>query len=64
MTNIEKIRKIVAEHTAAKVGGVTVDACTANVIVQVHDALNPTNRARFAALPVDKQAALAWKFVK
>jgi hypothetical protein len=61
---IETLKTIVADHQCAKVEGVLVDATTANVVVQVFDALNETNKAKFAALPVAKMANLAWKFVK
>lgn len=60
---IQKCRKIVAEHQCAKVNGKLVDATTANVIVKVYDALNETNRAKFAGLGVPKMAAVAWKLV-
>ena len=64
MTNIEKIRKIVSEHTAAKVDGVLVDGFTASAIINVHDQLNPVNRAKFAALPLRKIVAVTWKLIK
>lgn len=63
MERIEACRKIVADCQYAKIDGITVDLFSANTIVQVHDALNETNRAKFAGLPVDEMAALAFKLV-
>ena len=64
MSTIDKIRKIVSECQAAKVDGDLVDLFSAQAIIAVYDALNETNRAKFVALPVHKQAKLAWKFIK
>lgn len=41
--------------------GVLLDLFSASLMVQVHDALNETNRARFAAMPVAKAHAFALK---
>lgn len=61
---IEAIRAIVLTHGYAKIDGCGVDLTTAHAIVTVYDALSETNRAKYAALRVDKMARLAWKFVK
>lgn len=45
-------------------GWVALDAFSASAIVTVHDALNETNRAKFAALPLAKAAAVAFKLIK
>jgi hypothetical protein len=60
---IAACRKIVAECSYAQVDGVTVDLFSANTIVQVYDALNPGNRAKMGALPIEKMARLAFKLV-
>jgi hypothetical protein len=60
---IEAIRTIVAEHQCQEIDGVLVDATTANLLIRVHDALNETNRAKFAALPITKMADVAWSLV-
>jgi anti-anti-sigma regulatory factor len=68
MTRIELLRKIVAEHQAQRIRidgrKVYVDAFTASMLVQVYDALNETNRARFIALPFITMVNIGWKAVK
>lgn len=44
-------------------GGVLFDATSANLMVQIHDHLNETNRARFAAMPLLKAQDMAMKLV-
>lgn len=63
MKNIETLRKIVSECQAAKVDGALVDLFTASAIVKVYDALNETNKAKFAALPVRRMASVAGRAV-
>lgn len=60
---IDRLRRIVEEHQAARVEGKVVDATTANMLVSIHDALNEKNRAHFLALPLPKMVALGWKLV-
>ena len=55
------MRRIVADHSAARVGGVYVDMTTASVIVRIGDALNEKNRETFFALPVRRMVDVAWK---
>lgn len=62
--NIAALRGIVRKHEAAKVGGQTVDAFTASAMIQVYDALNPANRAKFAKMPIRQMADVTWKLVK
>lgn len=57
----EQVKKVVEERQCARVSGVLVDGTTAAVIVQVHDALNDENKKKFAALPIRRMAAVAWK---
>jgi hypothetical protein len=45
-----------------KRGWVALDSFSASAIVQVYDALNETNKAKFAALAIQKMAAVAFKF--
>ena len=58
------IRQIVASHQYAKIDGLMVDGFSASAIVQVFDALNPENQARYAALTIPKMAAVAFKLCK
>lgn len=60
---IDAVREII-EHGYAKIDGYAVDLTTAHAIVTVYDALNDTNREKFASLPVNKMASVAWKLVK
>lgn len=48
----------------SKRGWVILDGFTASAIVQVHDALNEQNRAKYAAMPIQKMAAVAFKLMK
>lgn len=63
-TRIEKLRWIVEHHQAARVDGCFVDAMTARACVEVYEALNEENRAKFAAMTMRKMGLLAWKLVK
>lgn len=61
---IERLRWIVAAHSAAKVEGVTVDATTAGAYVAVWDKLTEENRAKLDAQPLRRAVAIVWKLVK
>ena len=63
-TNEERIaafRRIVAECQYAKLENTMIDLFSANCVVQVYDALNPENQAKFSALPAGKMALVALK---
>ena len=62
-TRLERLREIVKEHQAMMVDGQLVDATTANMLVQVCDALNAKNRSKFLGFTVDKMAHVGWKLV-
>lgn len=51
-------------NVGSRRGWVYLDLTTAHAIVSVHDALNPTNQAKFSTLPLVKMARVAWKLVK
>lgn len=55
---IAKIRKM-SESGSGKIDGVFVDGLSANLIVQVYDALKTENRAKFAAMPVGEMGTVA-----
>lgn len=57
---IAAIRNIVTERQYAKVDGIMVDLFTASHIIAVYDALNETNRAKYAAMPVARMAQMAF----
>lgn len=60
---IAAVRQIVQEHQYAKIDGYMVDGFSASAIVQVYDALNDANKEKYAALPVSKMAAVAFKLI-
>lgn len=67
MTVIETARRIVRDHQAEEVQGVLLDAFTASMLVQVHDALNETNQRKLEKrleADVVKGVDLCWKLVK
>ena len=41
----------------------TLDMTTANMLVQVYDALGEANKAKFDAMPLEKAVEVAWKMV-
>lgn len=45
LSRIEKFRAIVEAKASMEIEGVPVDMQSANVVVQIHDALKPENRA-------------------
>ena len=61
---IKTIGSIIGKKQAQKIDGVLVDMQTANVIMKVWNALNPSNRKKFEKLSIKKMANVAWKLVK
>ena len=61
MSREQALRKIVAEHQAAEIEGVMVDAFTASMLVQVLDNLRPENKAKFLNLPLCTMAQVGWR---
>ncbi|RZU48798.1 hypothetical protein EV385_0522 [Krasilnikovia cinnamomea] len=48
---------------ARKIGGVFVDATTANAILTVYDAATPKTQVKIAALPITIMASFAWRVI-
>jgi hypothetical protein len=48
---------------ARKIGGVFVDATTANAILTVYDAATPKTQAKIASLPITIMASFAWRVI-
>lgn len=44
--------------------GVLLDSFTASMLVQIHDALNEANRAKFDGLSITKAVSVGWKLAK
>ncbi len=65
---IELIRNVIDRHQYQKVISSgrkeIIDATTANVIITVYDALNETNKKKFASMTYQRMADIAWKLVK
>jgi len=44
--------------------GMLLDLFTASALVQVYDALNETNAAKFAEMPLERAADFAWRLIE
>ena len=60
---IAKLRAIVRDRQAAKVGGVMVDGFSAAAAVQVYDKVNDENKARLAHMPVRRMMDLVFRLI-
>lgn len=60
MKTIEAAKRVVANSQAEEIDGVLLDLFTASAISQVYDALSERNQARYAAMGVEKAAAIAF----
>ena len=61
---IAAIRQIVERSQYAKVDGCMIDLFSASAIIKVYDALNETNRSKFAGMPAPAMADMAFKLLK
>lgn len=57
---IDMLREAKAGHTR-KIGGIIVDATTANAILTVYDAATPKTQVKIASLPIAIMASFAWR---
>ncbi|MFF4699868.1 hypothetical protein [Streptomyces chattanoogensis] len=55
-------RRIVTLHQCEEIDGVMVDATSAQVVVQVYDALKPENQAKMRDMPVVRMCEIALQF--
>lgn len=62
-SRMDTIRQILESSQSQTVDGMLVDIQTANVLVQVFDALSPENQAKIDQVPLDKLVDWAWKRV-
>ena len=60
---IDAIREIVTSKTFAKVDGCMIDLFSASAIVKVYDAINDSNKAKFASAPAPAMADIAFKLL-
>ena len=63
-TRIGALRRIVRDHSAARIDGYVVDATTASLLVSVYEGLSPANRELFGKPPLLRLVDLAWKACK
>jgi len=61
---IEVARRIVQNHQAEEVEGTLLDATTANMLVQVHDALSPNNQQKFTAMSLGEMVGIGWELLE
>ena len=61
---IDAARRIVKNRQSEKVGGVLVDMQTANLIVQIYDKVNSSNKKHMEKTPMKKLGVLVWKIAK
>jgi len=61
---IDVARRIVKNRQSEKVGGVLVDMQTANLIVQIYDKVNSSNKKHMEKTPMKKLGVLVWKIAK
>lgn len=61
---IAAFRKIVEEKSFAIIDNVTVDLFSASHVVQVYDAINDANKAKYRELPVQKMVGIAYALAK
>lgn len=57
---ITMLREAKAGHTR-KIGGIIVDATTANAILTVYDTATPKTQVKIASLPIAIMAPFAWR---
>lgn len=62
--NIKDVQQIVDQHQYKKINGTIVDATTANVLLQVYNALNDENKKKFTTMDIRRAADFAWRQVK
>ena len=60
---VDALRQIVADKQFAKVDGVDIDLTTANLLLQIIDALSPTNRENFLSKPIEQMVNIAYKIL-
>lgn len=61
---IDVLRRIIKEHQYEKIDGKVVDATTANMLVQVYEALRPDLQRKFDKIPLMKLVDFGWSVVK
>lgn len=63
MEKINQLKQIVKSHSFQEIEGMIVDVQTANIILQVYEAINEKNKEKFINQSIDKMAHIAWQLV-
>lgn len=61
---IAAFRKIIEEHQYAKIDGQMIDGFSASAVIQVYDALNPGNQAKFSRFLAPVMCHIAFGVLK
>ena len=61
---VSAFKSVVADKAYAKIDGTMIDLFSANVVVQVYDAISDENKSKFSNFPAGKMALLAFKLTK
>jgi hypothetical protein len=61
---INAIKSVVDNKSYAKIDGTMIDLTTAHVIMTVYNAINDTNKAKFANMPAGKMGTIAYGLIK
>lgn len=67
VTNLDRVREIVAQNQYKKIGRFLVDGTTAHAILLVVDALTGERKEKYIRIinsDIRKASAIAWKLVK
>jgi len=59
----EKIKEIIDERQMMKIDGVAIDMVTADMLMNVYDAVKPEMKKRLDKLPIKALVGLGWKLV-
>ena len=60
----KEIGDILKNHQAKKIDGFIIDVQTAGAINMLLRTLNPKNKANLLSMPIERQAKIAWDFIK
>ena len=60
---VDALRQIVADKQYAKVDGVSIDLTTANLLLQILDALSPANKENYLGKPIEQMVSIAYKIL-
>jgi hypothetical protein len=61
---INAIKSVVDNKSYAKIDGTMIDLTTAHVIMTVYNAINDTNKAKFANMPAGRMGTIAYGLIK